>query len=400
MKGFSPTVRSRYRGGRSGLRTAGLKTENRTVYSFENEPVMKKLLLILFCPAWLFSQSDIYFINSGVGIERIAPDGTERQVLVAWDFVTPQGIALDLTNQKLYWTDWIADKIQRSNLDGSGVEDVLTTGLDLPEGIEIDPENGKMYWVDSGTKKIQRANLDGSEVQDLVIYDLVNLDALALDLANNKMYWTEWGAGAAFGRVKRANTDGSGVESLVSIPDAIFKGIALDLTAGKIYWTDCGYHKIQRSNLNGTAVEDLVSIGLSAPNSLDLDRLNKKIYWSEQGGKRIRRSNFDGSMVQDVLSASLDAPQDIVLNINVLETTAVVERQAWPHGFFPNPVQNQLTINGLETDSRVTIFGVNGQRMPTQAGSRLELGHFPAGQYLAEIRQADGRTYFFRFNKI
>ena len=38
---------------------------------------------------------------------------------------------------KLYWTDRGTDKIQRSNLDGSGVEDLVTTGLEHPAGLAL-----------------------------------------------------------------------------------------------------------------------------------------------------------------------------------------------------------------------------------------------------------------------
>ena len=72
----------------------------------------------------------------------------------------------------MYWTDTGADKIQRSNLDGSGVEDLVTTGLDWPSGIALDVSGGKMYWTDYGTNKIQRSNLDGSGVEDLVTTEI------------------------------------------------------------------------------------------------------------------------------------------------------------------------------------------------------------------------------------
>ena len=47
----------------------------------------------------------------------------------------------------MYWTDYDADgttypygqgKIQRANLDGSNVEDLITTGLRYPIGIALD----------------------------------------------------------------------------------------------------------------------------------------------------------------------------------------------------------------------------------------------------------------------
>jgi hypothetical protein len=70
---------------------------------------------------------------------------------------------------KMYWTDLGIDKIQRVNLDGTGLEDLITTGLIAPRGIALDVAGGKMYWMDSGTLKIRRANLDGTNVEDLII---------------------------------------------------------------------------------------------------------------------------------------------------------------------------------------------------------------------------------------
>ncbi len=67
----------------------------------------------------------------------------------------------------IYWTDAGSDKIQRSRLDGSGVEDVVDSGLVYRRGLAVDAVAGKLHLTDYGTDKIQRANLDGSEVEDL-----------------------------------------------------------------------------------------------------------------------------------------------------------------------------------------------------------------------------------------
>ena len=44
----------------------------------------------------------------------------------------------------------------------------MTTGLSSTTEIELDIPAGKMYWADHGTSRVQRSNLDGSEVEDLV----------------------------------------------------------------------------------------------------------------------------------------------------------------------------------------------------------------------------------------
>ncbi len=203
---------------------------------------------------------------------------------------------------KMYWTDRDTDKIQRSNLDGSGVEDLVTSGLTTLNGIALDVAGGKMYWTDRDTDKIQRSNLDGSGVEDLVTTGLVTPSGIALDVAGGKMYWTDW----TTDKIQRSNLDGSGVEDLVTRNDGFSspRGIALDAAGGKMYWTVQVLHKIQRSNLDGSGVEDLVTTGLGTPWSIALDLSGGKMYWADYGewerrhADKIQRSNLDGSNVE------------------------------------------------------------------------------------------------------
>ncbi len=70
----------------------------------------------------------------------------------------------------LYWTEYgtNADRIQRANLDGTMVENLITSGLHTPLSIALDLVNRKMYWGIFGEGEIQCANLDGSMVDDLI----------------------------------------------------------------------------------------------------------------------------------------------------------------------------------------------------------------------------------------
>jgi hypothetical protein len=77
----------------------------------------------------------------------------------------------------MYWT--AEAKIQRANLDGTQVEDLVTRGR--PYGIALDVAGGKMYWANYVGQKIQRANLDGSGVEN-VVTRLLYPGVIALDL--------------------------------------------------------------------------------------------------------------------------------------------------------------------------------------------------------------------------
>ncbi len=125
----------------------------------------------------------------------------------------------------MYWTSANNEKIQRANLDGSEIEDLISVGLDFPVGIALDVESGKMYWVDAGTQKLQRANLDGTDVEDLVTAGVSFPRGIAIDRGHGKVYWTD----AINLTIRRADVDGSNVEILVKIGLSSPGGIALDL---------------------------------------------------------------------------------------------------------------------------------------------------------------------------
>jgi len=119
----------------------------------------------------------------------------------------PRSLALDLTAEKMYWTDVLTDKIQRANFDGSGVED-LVTGQVFPQGIALDVSDNRMYWHNGAY--IWRARLDGTNVQSLIRTD--SAIGIALDLEDKKIYWTN----AQDDKIQRADLDGTSVEDLVT----------------------------------------------------------------------------------------------------------------------------------------------------------------------------------------
>lgn len=169
---------------------------------------------------------NMYWTDIGT-IRRANLDGAE-QVIIVNSLLCPVGLALDVEDGKIYWTD--CSTIQRADLNGANVE-VLVSNLGSPRGIALDLSGGKMYWTDTSSRKIQRANLDGSDVQDLIASGLQFPQGIALDVAGGKMYWAD------DGRIQRANLNGTDVQSLIGqiVVDGFTGnplGIALDVTAG------------------------------------------------------------------------------------------------------------------------------------------------------------------------
>lgn len=255
----------------------------------------------------------VYWTDSGTDkIQRADLDGSNVEDLVT-GFAFPAGLAVDPAGGKMYWNDTFdlpgTGQIRRANLDGSGVE-LLVSGLDTPVGITLDVEGGKIYWTDTASQKIQRSNLDGTNVEDLVTG--VKPVGIALDVAAGKIYWAD--ITFPIDSIKRSNLDGSGQETVLLLftPGSV-RGIALDIPNGKIYLAERLNNRIRRANLDGSELEVLIS-GLDQPVGIELDLARGKMYWTSIGGGKVKRANLDGSGLEDVVSGLTD-PIDLALDV-------------------------------------------------------------------------------------
>jgi len=108
----------------------------------------------------------MYWVDQ-TGVKKANIDGTEIEFVFEHTFTgtTAARLALDTSLGKVYWTDTTLDKIQRANLDGTEVEDLIT-GLPFPDGIALDIDAGQMYWTDANEDKIQRANMPEKPLYD------------------------------------------------------------------------------------------------------------------------------------------------------------------------------------------------------------------------------------------
>lgn len=236
--------------------------------------------------------------------------------------------------QKIYWSDLINEKIQRANLDGSEIEDVVATG-ERPCFLALDLAAEKIYWsaciIVQGTElqEIRRANLDGTDTEDLITEDVFFIGGIALDLAARKLYWTQLVPGSG-DRLRRANLEippgetpenRSDIEDLViGFPDSSNPlGIALDVAGGRMYWVDTNGPLehfsgiIRRANLNGSDVEELVT---EAGNLRDiaLHVLADRMYWTDVFGS-VLRANMDGTNIEELVTTGQDGPRGIALDL-------------------------------------------------------------------------------------
>ena len=295
------------RGGAIGNRARGVRSVDRggNMQNFRDYYTGFRLLRQVDAFSTDVPPKKIYWTN-GENILRANLDGSQIEDVVT-DAGGPDGIALDASGGKVYWTDRRGLKIRRANLDGSQIEDIVTTGLKTPIEIAVDVSAGKMYWIDFGTGKVQRANLDGSQIED-IITGVLYTHALALDVSGGKVYW----GGMTKGEIRRANLDGSQVEYLIAGLSGIH-GLALDVSAGKMYWVSQNAGAIYRANLDGSQTETLVT-GLTKIRAVALDVSAGKMYWTNEGSNKIQRANLDGSQIEDAITG-IGGPRGIALDL-------------------------------------------------------------------------------------
>lgn len=184
----------------------------------------------------------IYWTDDKVKkIQRARLNGTE-QIDVVYDVQHPDGISIDWISRNVYWTDTGTDRIEVATLSGKYRKVIISEGLVEPRAIVVAPEYGWMFWTDWNHKnpKIERSNLDGSE-RDVIISSNVGWpNGVTLDLISKKMYWCD----AKTDKIEYSNMDGSDRRELIN--DNLPHVFGFSLMGDYLYWTDWQRRAIDR----------------------------------------------------------------------------------------------------------------------------------------------------------
>ncbi|GGG54895.1 PKD domain-containing protein [Bizionia arctica] len=207
------------------------------------------------------------------------------------------GMAIDIIAEKLYISDSGADKIYRSNLDGSNFE-VFRTGVDTPNGMAIDYDNNKIYWDTSSG--IQRGSLDGTDIEDFVIGQPNDPDGISIDPVNGTIYWINYNGG-----IWAKNVDGTGEIELNPTPE----GGSILVVGSRIYYDEyigSGDIRLKSANLDGTSVTT-IAVGIGrVVYGLAYDSNEQKLYWGDRGTDILYRANLDGTNTEPWYQSTAD----------------------------------------------------------------------------------------------
>ncbi|MEP1644785.1 DUF4347 domain-containing protein, partial [Rhodopirellula bahusiensis] len=295
----------------------------------------------------------IFWVDVGLNSIQFANlDGTGVQTVVS-GLSGPGEMFVDSVNQQIYFSEPLEGRIRRVNFDGTGLTNLIT-GLLKPQGMELDLKNGKIYWIEDYTddhNKIRRADLDGSNAEDLVTiveaFDFTKPDDIELDLVNGHIYWSDE---MSF-KVQRMDLDGSNQTELFQEVAGVF-GLAIDVANGKMYYTvrSIGDTEIKQANLDGSGRVTLIDLGVDSPDALAIDHVNRKLYWTDPSEPGIFTSDLDGTNVTSLGIAGLNSP--LGLGLGASQTNAAPISL----GFQPNEiVENTNTTSGLSVGVFSTI---------------------------------------------
>ncbi|UCS93781.1 gliding motility-associated C-terminal domain-containing protein [Echinicola marina] len=223
----------------------------------------------------------IYWANREK-IQSAKLDGSDIQTIATGQY---NGIRIDHENQKLYFNELSGD-ILKADLDGSNVETIVSGAEAF--GIALDLANSKIYWTEYDNNRIRRANLDGSNVED-VVASANGHTGVWVDNYTNKIYWS----GYFLDKFFRSNLDGTNKEVVVSKIGNPWS-VQVDALNGKLYFTD--YYELGRADMDGSNIETLSNSGTSL--GMDLDLKAGKVYYGAAG---IRMANLDGTSEAEII---------------------------------------------------------------------------------------------------
>uniref|UniRef100_A0A0A1WEM1 Low-density lipoprotein receptor-related protein 6 n=1 Tax=Zeugodacus cucurbitae TaxID=28588 RepID=A0A0A1WEM1_ZEUCU len=335
-------------------------------------------------------------------IEVATLDGKYQKVLFWTDLDQPRAITVIPSKRLLIWTDWGEyPKIERASMDGDPLTrmTIVKDNIFWPNGLAVDLKNDVVYWADGHLKFIDVMKFDGSNRRTVV----GNLDyPYSVTYFNNRLFWTDWSKGGSLNTfdiksrelrelidtpeapitlrtwdpslqpfednpcvhnngncshmcllatnakgyscacptgvqmVSETSCANGSSEMLFIVQRGQLSKISLDmpdftvfpLPLGRvryaiaidydpveeyIYWSDVEAYTIRRAHPDGTAIQDFVTSEVRHPDGLAVDWLARNLYWTDTVTDRVEVCRLDGSARKVLIYEDLEEPRAIAL---------------------------------------------------------------------------------------
>uniref|UniRef100_W5LP61 Low density lipoprotein receptor a n=1 Tax=Astyanax mexicanus TaxID=7994 RepID=W5LP61_ASTMX len=166
---------------------------------------------------------NIYWTDSIRGTISVATaDGRKRKTLFKKDLAKPRAIVVDPLKNFVYWTDWgTPAKIERGGLNGVDRSALVTDNIVWPNGITLDLLNQRLYWVDSKLHTLSSIDVQGGSRRTLIVDHGRLAHPLSLTVFEEKVFWTDVSNNAILSANRVTGGDITKVAEHLSSPEDI-----------------------------------------------------------------------------------------------------------------------------------------------------------------------------------
>ena len=158
-----------------------------------------------------------------------------------------EGMAVDWTNDKLYWLDRHSKLLSVCELDGTSKK-TLMSGIEDPRAVVVHPGKGYLFFTSWSLQSyIGRIGMDGGafvKIKSTSTDDLGWPNALAIDYFAEKLWWAD----AYLDYIASTNFDGDGQHVILRDPSLIKHVFALTVFEDTLYWSDWSLKAILRAD--------------------------------------------------------------------------------------------------------------------------------------------------------
>ncbi|KAL9950472.1 hypothetical protein ACROYT_G042970 [Oculina patagonica] len=231
-------------------------------------------------------------------------------------------VAIDFDYEKrfIFWTDAAKGNIQRVMVTRRRTRllllrkyiKVVAEGVQSPEGLAVDWINKKLYWTDAGAKVIEAADFNGRHRLALITTELTNPRAIIVHPTAGYMFWSDLGNQA---KIEKCAMNGNSTSRQVLVNRDIVwpTGLTIDYSDERIWWVDARLGTVESTDLNGRDRKvTLRSLGVRY--TFGIAVLQDSIYLTrESRGRRVLMIKKDDSSRVDRIARGLKGPKGIVV---------------------------------------------------------------------------------------
>ncbi|KAG9350071.1 hypothetical protein JZ751_026424, partial [Albula glossodonta] len=229
------------------------------------------------------------------------------------------GVAYHWHSQRVFWTDTINRKVYSVSYDGGDLKEVLSVAVNSPENIAVDWINFKLYVVESTVDRIDLCDFSGGDRVTLIGENLRTPHGLALDSTVGYMFFTDMGYDNQEVKLERAFMDGSNRLDLVKTRLGAPSGITLDIVTQRVYWADSHFDVVETVTYNGLERKTVLNGGTQVPHPFGLSVFENHVFFTDWTKMAVVQANrFNGSNPK-LLYHTTDRPGHIVVSHAVLQ---------------------------------------------------------------------------------